>query len=146
MPFSFHPMVLNGVYCFIVDVLLIMFISLLYLSNGDWYFGDWLCRVNAWAQQFIFLKTITNLMLMAMERALGLKGNHLVTLKHFWILSGRLGVSAGNLSLSDCVELRVYAGVFVIIPICFAAPIFFTNFPVKVQNWENFRRITQSSL
>lgn len=35
----------------LIDVFLIMFISILHVANGNWSFGDTICRLNAWAQQ-----------------------------------------------------------------------------------------------
>uniref|UniRef100_A0A915ELS3 G-protein coupled receptors family 1 profile domain-containing protein n=1 Tax=Ditylenchus dipsaci TaxID=166011 RepID=A0A915ELS3_9BILA len=40
----------------LADVILVMFFSLLYTSNGRWCFGETFCKVNAWTQNFILLK------------------------------------------------------------------------------------------
>ncbi|KAI1731917.1 7 transmembrane receptor (rhodopsin family) domain-containing protein [Ditylenchus destructor] len=69
------------------DVIIIMFVSLLYVANGQWTFGDFMCKLNAWAQQFVFLKTLLSIVLMAIERALGLHGRHLVKARYYMILS-----------------------------------------------------------
>uniref|UniRef100_A0A914DIQ0 G-protein coupled receptors family 1 profile domain-containing protein n=1 Tax=Acrobeloides nanus TaxID=290746 RepID=A0A914DIQ0_9BILA len=95
----------------ILDTLFIMFISILYLANGQWCFGDILCRINALMQQFIFLKTLLAITLMAMERALGLVANGHRLLAPKYVLT---------LSL-----------MFTIVASCFAAPLIFSSFPVS---------------
>ncbi|KAI1725423.1 7 transmembrane receptor (rhodopsin family) domain-containing protein [Ditylenchus destructor] len=69
------------------DVITIMFISLLFVANGQWTFGDFMCKLNAWSQQFVFLKTLLSIVLMAIERALGLHGRHLVKARYYMIIS-----------------------------------------------------------
>ncbi|KAL3095402.1 hypothetical protein niasHS_007501 [Heterodera schachtii] len=93
------------------DILAIMLPSLFCLSyDGHWFFGRLLCRLNAFAQQFVFLASLLSLTLMAMERALGLIGRHLVTVRFF-----------GSLSV-----------LFLVVPFCFAAPLFLHGFPVSI--------------
>ncbi|KAF7632207.1 hypothetical protein Mgra_00008391 [Meloidogyne graminicola] len=95
----------------LLDVLLITIIALLFVSNGGlWTFGKTICRVNAFAQQFLFLANLLILTLIAMERALSLIRRHLVTRKIF-----------GSLAI-----------VFMIIPLCFASPLLISGFPVSI--------------
>jgi hypothetical protein len=87
-----------------------MFISLLYVSNGSWTFGDFVCRLNTWAQEFIGLYSFFIITLMATERALGLTdhGRHLV--------SGKYAL--------------IFSLVFFTVALCFATPAFLSNFSV----------------
>ncbi|KAH7732022.1 GPCR protein [Aphelenchoides avenae] len=84
---------------------------MLYVANGAWVFGDGLCRANAWVQQFVFLKMAFALVLMAIERALGLmsNGRHLVTPKY----------------------LAMVAAVFLLVALSFSMPLAFPAFPVS---------------
>lgn len=45
----------------VLDVIFIMFISLLYVANGRWFMSEGLCRLNAWAQQVILKILIVKL-------------------------------------------------------------------------------------
>ncbi|KAI6214560.1 Melanin-concentrating hormone receptor 2 [Aphelenchoides besseyi] len=99
----------------ILDTVMIMLVALLYVANGNWTFGDAFCRANAWTQQFVFLYALFTIMLMSMERALGLtaNGRHFVTPRY----------------------ALVFSTLFTVIAFCFAAPTFFSAFPVHPYPW-----------
>jgi hypothetical protein len=94
-----------------LDTILIMFVSLLYVANGSWTFGDFICRLNTWAQEFTSLYAFFIITLMAMERALGLtdNGRHLVTPKY----------------------ALAFSLVFATVALCFATPAFLSSFNVR---------------
>ncbi|KAI6187600.1 Melanin-concentrating hormone receptor 2 [Aphelenchoides besseyi] len=99
----------------ILDTVMIMLVALLYVANGNWTFGDAFCRANAWTQQFVFLYALFTIMLMSMERALGLtaNGRHFVTPRY----------------------ALAFSILFTVIAFCFAAPTFFSAFPVHPYPW-----------
>ncbi|KAI6233640.1 Melanin-concentrating hormone receptor 2 [Aphelenchoides fujianensis] len=99
----------------LLDTIMVMLVALLYVANGNWTFGDAFCRANAWAQQFVFLHALFTIMLMSMERALGLTANG----RHF--VTPRYAVA--------------FSLLFGIIAFCFAAPTFFSAFPVHPYPW-----------
>lgn len=94
----------------VLDSILIMFVSLLYVSNGSWVFGDFVCRLNTWAQDFISLYSFFIITLMATERALGVteNGRHLISLRYVLLASV----------------------LFFTVALCFASPLFLANFSV----------------
>lgn len=94
-----------------IDTIFIMFVSLLYVANGSWTFGDIVCRLNTWAQEFVNLYAFFVITLMAMERALGItdNGRHLITPRY----------------------ALVFSIIFFTVAICFATPVFLSNFYVK---------------
>ncbi|CAK5078156.1 unnamed protein product [Meloidogyne enterolobii] len=114
--YKLRSSLLNLMFCMLsllnlLDVSLISFVALICVANGGiWTFGRTICRVNAFAQQSLFLANLLTLTLIAMERALTLIRRHLVTRKIF-----------GSLAI-----------LFMIIPICFATPLLIPGFQVSV--------------
>ncbi|CAD5220045.1 unnamed protein product [Bursaphelenchus xylophilus] len=95
----------------LIESIFVMFVSLLYVANNNWVFGDVVCRINATAQDFVFLQSFFTIMLMAVERALGLT------------TSGRLLLTR---RYAICLSL-----LFTAISFCFASPALFKGFNVQ---------------
>ncbi|KAI6176454.1 Melanin-concentrating hormone receptor 2 [Aphelenchoides bicaudatus] len=95
----------------VLDTIFVMFLSLMYVANGSWIFGDGVCRLNTWAQEFISLYSFFLITLMAMERALGLtdNGRFLVTPKY----------------------ALAFSVIFGLVAFCFATPAFMSTFSVQ---------------
>ncbi|CEF61578.1 G protein-coupled receptor, rhodopsin-like family and GPCR, rhodopsin-like, 7TM domain-containing protein [Strongyloides ratti] len=52
--------------------MVVIFLSLLHISNsGQWIFGEFMCKINVFFQQFVLLISILSLLLMCAERAIG---------------------------------------------------------------------------
>ncbi|CAD5213921.1 unnamed protein product [Bursaphelenchus okinawaensis] len=94
----------------LIESIFVMFVSLLYVANNNWVFGELVCKLNATAQEFVFLQSFFVIMLMAVERALGLT------------TSGRLLLTR---RYAFCLSL-----LFTAISLCFAAPALFDEFKV----------------
>ncbi|VDM62567.1 unnamed protein product [Angiostrongylus costaricensis] len=56
----------------LLDLSFSVLLSLLFVANGKWTFGEEWCRVNATVQEFCQLYTLLTLILMSVERAVGL--------------------------------------------------------------------------
>uniref|UniRef100_A0A0K0EXH1 G_PROTEIN_RECEP_F1_2 domain-containing protein n=1 Tax=Strongyloides venezuelensis TaxID=75913 RepID=A0A0K0EXH1_STRVS len=62
----------NFVFINLIDIMVVIFLSLLHIANsGQWMFGDVMCKVNVFSQQFVLLISILSLLLMCTERAIG---------------------------------------------------------------------------
>uniref|UniRef100_A0AC34QHC5 G-protein coupled receptors family 1 profile domain-containing protein n=1 Tax=Panagrolaimus sp. JU765 TaxID=591449 RepID=A0AC34QHC5_9BILA len=99
----------------IFDAIFITFLSLLYVANTIWNFGDGLCRTNAFFQQFVFLKMIFLIVIMATERVATLSPNF------------------RNYASAKCVVgVQI---IFTAIAFAFAIPTAFNGFPVKIYRY-----------
>ncbi|RCN26408.1 hypothetical protein ANCCAN_27866, partial [Ancylostoma caninum] len=62
----------------LLDLSFSVLVSLLYVANGTWIFGDDWCKISATVQEFCELYTMLMLMLAAVERAVGLSFDSLL--------------------------------------------------------------------
>ncbi|KAE9553711.1 hypothetical protein FO519_003066 [Halicephalobus sp. NKZ332] len=99
----------------ILDSIFVTFLSLLYIANTSWSFGNNLCRVNTFFQQFVTLKMLFLIVIMALERVAALKKE----LKFF---------SSGQSVLRFSLLLTVVA-------VAFAIPVAFSGFPVEIYRY-----------
>lgn len=99
----------------ILDVVFITFMSLLYIANTTWIFGEALCRMNTFFQQFIFLKMLFVIMIMAMER---------------------VAILGFNLRLSSHGKYVIgFSFILTFVAFAFAIPVAFNGFPVKIYHY-----------
>uniref|UniRef100_A0AC35ERX2 G-protein coupled receptors family 1 profile domain-containing protein n=1 Tax=Panagrolaimus sp. PS1159 TaxID=55785 RepID=A0AC35ERX2_9BILA len=106
-----YIMICSAGFVNLVDTILVMFVSVMYIANTTWTFGDGLCRLNAIVQQYTFLKMLFLLVIMAMERT--------TSLMESWKV---------RITANHCI---VFFFGFTIVAALFALPLAFNGFPVK---------------
>uniref|UniRef100_A0A914WQL3 G-protein coupled receptors family 1 profile domain-containing protein n=1 Tax=Plectus sambesii TaxID=2011161 RepID=A0A914WQL3_9BILA len=68
----FNRFLVNVAIVNLLDTILNMFASLMYVANGEWPFGTVFCRINSATVELFALETIMGIMLMGMDRAIAL--------------------------------------------------------------------------
>ncbi|KAK0397554.1 hypothetical protein QR680_002170 [Steinernema hermaphroditum] len=111
-----RSVLLNILFCNIallnlVDTVVTVFTSLLFVSHPSWILGNIMCKLSAFTQNLMMMLMLMAITVMAIERALGLlyEGKEILTRSRVAILWSGL----------------------VVVAFCFTVPIFAPNIPVK---------------
>lgn len=123
----FNRFLVNVAIVNLLDAMLNMFASLMYVANGEWLFGSVFCRINAATVELFGLEMILGIMLMAIDRAVAL-----------------LDVREYNRRLTVSRTLVGVCGVW-LIGLCYCVPIAIGSVPSDVYLYRYFCAITNKS-
>lgn len=123
----FNRFVINVAIINLLDAVLNMFASLMYVANGEWPFGSVFCRINSAVVELCGLEMVLGIMLMAVDRAIAL-----------------LDVREYNKRLTLSRTFVAVIGVW-LIGFCYCVPIAIGSVPSEVFLYRYFCAITSRS-